>query len=31
MKRKHIHFATGLPGESGVISGEYSRRELLCL
>ncbi|XP_064402906.1 tRNA 2'-phosphotransferase 1-like [Halichondria panicea] len=29
MKRNHIHFATGLPGESGVISGMRSSSHVL--
>lgn len=27
--RTHIHLATGLPGDPGVISGQYPRRQLL--
>lgn len=29
MKRTHIHFATGLPGESGVISGVFCEEVVL--
>jgi len=30
MKRNHIHFAVGLPGEGGVISGMRSSSEVIC-
>ena len=28
MKRTHIHFAPGEPGESGVISGEWRKNKI---
>merc|ERR1712216_286593 len=30
MKRNHIHFAVGLPGDGGVISGMRSTCEVIC-
>ena len=30
MKRNHIHFAVGLPGEGGVISGMRRDSEVIC-